>query len=164
MSILNFFKNKIATFLVVIATFILSGVAIFTAVKLYQTRQKPVAPTAPESEPQAQIITPSIIETPTPTVSYPEEEDKRYLAFTINESLAATPTPTVELVAQVTPAATATLTPTPTAIVTATPTATLTPTATTTPTQLLDAGTSLPTIIAIGFSFLLIMGALLLAI
>lgn len=162
MNLLKFLKSKVATFLVVIATFILSGIAIFTAVKLYQSRQGPVAPNVPESEPQAQVVAPSITEAPTPTESYPEQESERYLAFTINESLAATPTPTIDLIAQVTP--TTTLTPTPTAVVTATPTATLTPTATTTPTQLLDAGVGLPTIVVMSFGLLLIMGALLLAI
>ena len=49
----DLFKGKIVTALVVIATVILAGVAIFTAVRLYQLRSQPVAPTAPESEPAA---------------------------------------------------------------------------------------------------------------
>ncbi|OGM05169.1 hypothetical protein A2715_03365 [Candidatus Woesebacteria bacterium RIFCSPHIGHO2_01_FULL_39_32] len=49
----DLFKGKVVTALVVIATVILAGVAIFTAVRLYQLRREPVAPTAPESEPAA---------------------------------------------------------------------------------------------------------------
>ena len=45
-------KNKMATSLVVVATVILAGVAIFTALRLYQLRTSPVSPTAP-SEPLA---------------------------------------------------------------------------------------------------------------
>ncbi len=43
----DFFKGKFATSLVVIATVILAGVAIFTALQLYNLRQQPVAPNAP---------------------------------------------------------------------------------------------------------------------
>ena len=39
--------------MIVIATLILAGVAIFTAIRLYQLRQQAVAPTAPESKPEA---------------------------------------------------------------------------------------------------------------
>src|SRR3989344_1535453 len=46
-------KGKIATGLVVVATIILAGVAIFTALRLYQLRQESVSPTTPESEPAA---------------------------------------------------------------------------------------------------------------
>lgn len=45
--------SKIATGLIVGATFILAGIAIFTALRLYQLRQEPVAPTAPSSQPMA---------------------------------------------------------------------------------------------------------------
>jgi hypothetical protein len=41
------FKNKIVTVLVLLATLVLAGVAIFTAFRLYQLRQEAVAPTAP---------------------------------------------------------------------------------------------------------------------
>lgn len=47
-------KNKIATIGIIIATIILAGVAVFTAVRLYQLRQEAVAPTAPTSKPKAQ--------------------------------------------------------------------------------------------------------------
>src|SRR3990167_2030994 len=46
-------KKKIVTISIVLATVILAGVAIFTAVRLYQLRQTSVSPTSPESEPEA---------------------------------------------------------------------------------------------------------------
>lgn len=49
----NFLKGKFATIAIVIATVILAGIAIFTAVRLYQLRKQAVAPTAPESKPEA---------------------------------------------------------------------------------------------------------------
>lgn len=49
----DFLKNKIVTVLILVATIILAGVAIFTAIRLYQLRQEAVAPTAPESKPKA---------------------------------------------------------------------------------------------------------------
>lgn len=50
----NFFKSKVATAVILLATFILAGVAIFTAIRLYQLRQQPVAPNVPSSQPRAQ--------------------------------------------------------------------------------------------------------------
>lgn len=49
----TFFKNKIVTVLILLATLVLAGVAIFTAIRLYQLRQQAVAPTAPTSKPEA---------------------------------------------------------------------------------------------------------------
>ena len=49
----DFLKGKFATALVVTATVILAGVAIFTALRLYQLRQQPVSPNAPASNPLA---------------------------------------------------------------------------------------------------------------
>ncbi|OGM21959.1 hypothetical protein A2863_02520 [Candidatus Woesebacteria bacterium RIFCSPHIGHO2_01_FULL_38_9b] len=49
----DFLKNKFVTGVVVVATIILAGVAVFTAMRLYQLRNQAVAPTAPESEPLA---------------------------------------------------------------------------------------------------------------
>lgn len=80
-------KKNWALILITIATVILGGIAVFTAVKLYQIGKKPIAPTAPLPAP-AQEISP----TPTPPC-----------VFTI---CIASPTPT----ATVTP----TITPTPT--------------------------------------------------
>ncbi|QQS39009.1 hypothetical protein IPM62_00105 [Candidatus Woesebacteria bacterium] len=49
----KFIKDKGATILVVVATVILAGVAIFTALRLYQVRQQAVSPASPESRPEA---------------------------------------------------------------------------------------------------------------
>jgi len=49
-------KNRIATIGIIIATLILAGVAVFTAIRLYQLRQEAVAPTAPTSKPKAQEV------------------------------------------------------------------------------------------------------------
>ena len=53
----NFLKNKLTTALILIATVILAGVAIFTAYRLYKLRQEAVAPTAPTSKPKAAACT-----------------------------------------------------------------------------------------------------------
>lgn len=70
----NFFKSKIATVAVIVATVILAGIAVFTAIRLYQLRQQAVAPTAPTSKPEAAETKPCTaltfnlgISTPTPT-------------------------------------------------------------------------------------------------
>ena len=101
-------KNKIATIGIIIATVILAGVAIFTAVRLYQLRQESITPIAPTSKPAAAI--------PCPTAN-------SCTALTFNLS---TSTPTA------TPTATPTETPTgtPTSTPTATPTQTPTPSGT----------------------------------
>ncbi len=52
-------RRKLATLLVVLFTIGLAGVAVFTAVRLYQQRQQPVAPTAPTSIPRAQEASPT---------------------------------------------------------------------------------------------------------
>jgi len=49
----EFIKGKIVTVLVVGATVMLAGVAIFTALRLYQLRRESVSLTQPESEPLA---------------------------------------------------------------------------------------------------------------
>lgn len=48
-------KNKFVTILIIIGILVLAGVAIFTALKLFQARRETVVPTAPESRPQAQV-------------------------------------------------------------------------------------------------------------
>lgn len=145
-------KKKIVTVLIVIATVILAGVAVFTAIRLYQLRQEAVAPTAP-TEPEA---------------AAPVTEECTQLAFTIGEEPTPTPTPT----GTVTPTPTGTVTPTPTSTPgpTATPTSapTGTPIAQATPTpteaaELPEAGISYPTIIGTGVGILLIIASLLLA-
>lgn len=49
----NFIKKNTVTIIIVIATIILAAIAIFTAIRLYQLRQQPVAPNAPSSKPAA---------------------------------------------------------------------------------------------------------------
>ena len=46
-------KSKFTTIGILLTTLILGGVAIFTAIRLYQTRQTAVAPNVPSSEPLA---------------------------------------------------------------------------------------------------------------
>lgn len=154
----DFLKNKVVTVLIVIATVILAGVAIFTAYRLYQSGTEPVAPTAPD-------LVPAAGGQPTPTPQACQE-----LAFAI-----ATPTPSVTVTPTVTPTATVTPTdgPTPTNTptptqpdTTATPTPTGAITSTPTPTQtaqLPDAGVSTPTILAGALGFLFIFLSLVLA-
>ena len=54
----NFLKGKFGTVVILLFTVILAGVAIFTALRLYQLRQQPVAPNVPSSIPRAQEVTP----------------------------------------------------------------------------------------------------------
>ena len=149
-------KNKIATIGIIIATLILAGVAVFTAIRLYQLRKESVAPTAPTSKPKAQ-------EVPVACTS---------LAFT----LGVTPTPTSTPTPTTTGTPGATATPNPTSTPTnppGEPTPTATPRSTaiqvaevpaTGEPALPDAGISLPTIFGIGLGTLLLIGAILLAI
>ncbi len=110
-------RNKAVTGLVVMATLILAGVAVFTATRLYQLRNTNISPTGPETS-DASVISP----TPTPQAC-------RLLTFTITANT-GTPTPTTP------PGSTATNTPTntPTATATATVTPTTPPGSTATPT------------------------------
>ncbi|MDP3994624.1 MAG: hypothetical protein Q8P91_02245, partial [bacterium] len=162
----NLSKNKIFTVLIIIATLILAGIAVFTAIRLYQLRKVSVSPTSPESKPKAAEIT-------------------SCTALTFNLSTTTTPTPTPTTGAgtplpspsgQATPTATPTPTtgpetPLPSPSGQATPTSTSVVAATATPTpvsvaeepSLPDAGTSLPTVIGIGIGILLLLGSLLLA-
>lgn len=150
----DFFKNRIVTILILLATLVLAGVAIFTAVRLYQLRQRAVAPTAPESVPEAappQACTALTFtlttETPTPTVTG-----------------TATPTPTSTSTPTATATPTSTTTATPTTTTTATPTATTTSTATSTATPTLPvAGVSGPTLFGLTLGGILIVIAVLLA-
>ena len=49
----DYLKKNRLTLIIVVATVTLAGVAIFTALRLYQLRGEPVAPTAPTSQPAA---------------------------------------------------------------------------------------------------------------
>src|SRR3989344_1984504 len=50
----DFIKKNFVTMLMVGATVVLGGVAIFTAMRLYQLRSQPVSPSVPASTPRAQ--------------------------------------------------------------------------------------------------------------
>jgi hypothetical protein len=68
----EFLRKNTVTLLIVLATIILAGVAIFTAIRLYQTRQGTVTPNLPSSQPAAAINTACqtlsfTISTPTPS-------------------------------------------------------------------------------------------------
>ena len=134
----GFLKGRVPIFLAIGGTVVLAGIAVFTAVRLYQLRKERVAPTAPQEQAQAQL--PSPTSTPRPT---------------------STPTP----IASITP--TRTLSPTvtprlsPTASVSATPTTRLS--ATPTSAALPDAGVSFPTIVGVSVGLLLLSVSVLLA-
>ena len=103
-------KNKYTTIGVIIVTILLAGVAIFTALKLYQTRNTAVAPNVPSSKPRAAVDEPTIAPTLAPVVN------TCVLSFALTTNT-STPTAT----------ATSTSSATPTATSTATATATTTP-------------------------------------
>ncbi len=91
---INFLKKNWVTVLIVLATVVLAGVAIFTALRLYQLRQTSVAPNVPESRPAAAGGVPS---------------QQCTLSFTITAA-SGSPTPTGS--ASPTPTSTASATPT----------------------------------------------------
>lgn len=74
-------KNKFTIVGIILTTLVLAGVAIFTAIRLYQTRDTAVAPNVPSSRPAAQVAptTPPanacslsftlLVQTPTPTAT-----------------------------------------------------------------------------------------------
>ena len=49
----DFLRNKLSTIIIVVATLVLAGIAIFTAIRLYQLRQESISPARPESAPEA---------------------------------------------------------------------------------------------------------------
>lgn len=103
---INMQKSKITTIGIILTTIILAGVAIFTAIRLYQTREVAVAPNVPSSKPRAQ------------------EVSSCSLSFTLTLSTAtATATSTATSTSSSSPTATSTATSTSTATATATVTA-----------------------------------------
>ncbi len=73
----NFVRKNLVTILVLGATILLAGIAVFTALRLYQLRQQSVSPAAPTSKPGAQanpacqalsftLTAPTASPTPTP--------------------------------------------------------------------------------------------------
>lgn len=128
-------RKRIITILILAATIILAGVAVFTAIRLYQLRQEAVAPTAPTSRPRA---------------AAPQKCTE--LAFTVSAA-EESPSPS--------PEASPTATPTPGP--TATPTPTATPAPTQSPAPVPESGASWPTIIGLSIGVLVIVGSILLA-
>lgn len=129
-------RGKLTIAGIALATIVLAGIAVFTGVKIFQTRKENVSPIVPEAEPlaQAPTLTPTSIPTPTPTP---------LLSPTITGSLTPTPARTASTSATLTP----------TKKVTATPSASAT---------LPDSGISVPTVLGISLGvFLLIAGFLL---
>lgn len=103
----NVFKGKVATIIIILATFVLAGVAIFTAVRLYQLRQTSISPISPSSKPAAQEI---------PTAP-PAIASTCILDFTLATGTpSATPTATPSGTPTGTPTATPTATPTQTPV------------------------------------------------
>jgi len=154
----EFLKKNTITVLIIIATIVLAGIAMFTAFRLYQLRQKAVAPTVPESRPAAE-------ELPAPVPD-----------CTLTFAFAATPTPTATPTGSPSPTPTATPAESPTPTPTATPTSTPSPSPTVTPSpgviptpsptpapELPEAGINLPTICGLGIGALLLIISLILA-
>jgi cytoskeletal protein RodZ len=131
-------KGRLPIFLAIGGTVILAGIAVFTAVRLYQLRQESVTPTTPQEEAQAQL--PSPTPTPKPTSSPTP-------GGSVTPTRAVSPTLTPRL--------------SPTASVSATPTTR----ATATPTQagLPDAGVSFPTVVGVSAGIMLLVVSILLA-
>ncbi len=149
----NFFKGKIATIIILLATFVLAGVAVFTAIRLYQLRQVSVTPGAPESQPRAEatpapvacsltftLATPTPTPTPTPvplcnsTCTVNTDCPSGLICNIAQGATSGFCRNQACLAATDCTCATPTPTPTPTPTKTPTPTPTATPTVTATPT------------------------------
>ncbi|MEK7536550.1 MAG: hypothetical protein AAB559_02080 [Patescibacteria group bacterium] len=130
-------KNKYIIIGIIITTVILAGIAIFTAIRLYNTRDVAVAPNVPSSKPAAQEVV-----------------NTCSLSFSLTATATSTSTAT----------ATTTATSKATGTSTATPAPTTAPTAAQTQQPSLPVvGTSWPTLLGTGFGILVIIGSLLLA-
>jgi len=148
-------KKKTVTILIITATVILAGIAIFTAIRLYQLRQQSVVPTRPESEPAAQegdfcggiagiscplgykcqLDDPFMPDSGGICIKETDREACQTLIFTITTStIPPTGSPTPTSTASPTATPTGEPTPTPTGSPTASPTASPTSSPTATPT------------------------------
>lgn len=176
----NLLQNKLVTGLVVLATFILAGVAVFTAIRLYQLRYQNVSPTSPEQSGATgnnQTPTPQSCTALTFTVPQgsptPSTTGTKTHTPTMTPTLTASHTPTLSVTATSTitptevPRGGISETPTPTTpgnTTTVTPTAppgtSATPVAGNSPTpsdQLPKAGIGLPTLFAVGLGGLILV-------
>jgi len=179
----NIFKGKVGTAIIIMFTVVLAGVAIFTAIRLYQLRQQAVAPNVPSSMPRA--LTPPI--------------SNCSLTFTIEATPTGSPTATPTPTGSPTATPTGTATPTSTPVVTpnscngtcgsdsncnsgltcyngscrnascstdtdcvCSSTSTPASTSSATPASLPQSGTSWPTLMGAGLGILVILGSLLL--
>jgi len=66
-------NKKVVMTLIIVATVVLGGIAVFTAVRLFQLRQQAVAPTAPE-RPSAQVLDDTLVSCNPLSFSYGEED------------------------------------------------------------------------------------------
>ena len=172
-------RGKLPTIIIVAATLILAGVAVFTAVRLYQTRQESVTPSQPVSTPAAQIVPATECETCGGAQSVPCDD-----FLTCNQGLCVPENfqgnpqsycegdPSVQAcpvlsfsISSSTPTPTGTSTPRATPTVTATPAATSSPApaAATSQPGLPEAGTSWPTFVGLGLGVLIIITSVILA-
>lgn len=164
----TFLKKNGVTVVILIATLILAGIAVFTAIRLYQLRQEPVALNQPASTPAAQgnelensqcklsftiqLATSSPTGSASPTTS---ASSSPVSSPTISPTTAPTATPTQ-------PPTGGNPTPTPK---TPSPTATAAVQTTSSPTPigLPNAGVTLPTLLGIVAGILLLSSAVLIA-
>jgi len=157
---MNKLKQNWYLILIGLATVILGIIAVVTAIKLYQLREVPVAPTVPKPAPAREPVEAckltfnisAVTPTPTPT-------------GTITPTPTGSPTPTPTLTGTPTPTPTGTITPTPTGTITPTPTLPpgVTPTPTPTQVELPKAGVAFPTLGAILGGLLLIGMSIIIA-
>ncbi len=164
----EFLNTNKTALMVTSITVVLAGIAVFTALRLYQLRDTQVAPTAPE-QPKAEA--PQSCELLTFTITNPLQSPSASPTTTPtalpSASPSTSPSPTATAIATATPTTTPTNTATPIATgQTTKPTTTATATAvsqgpTATP-VLPDAGIATPAIAGIGMAALLLLAAMLL--
>ncbi len=174
----DFVKRNITTLMIAGATVFLAGIAIFTALRLFQLRNQSVAPNAPASTPAAatsiacQALTFTIATattTPSPTAGTARLSSANATA-TLTRSPSPTPTrspsPTPTKSPTPTPLGVGGLssTPSPTPTLSPSPLAKATNTSTPRPTaaSLPVAGDNTPTFISMGAAMILIFGAAIL--
>lgn len=85
----KFIKGKFGTVAIILVTVILAGIAIFTAYRLYQLRQQPVAPNVPSSFPKAEEIDSDLVGA-LPTVA--ASCHKTFTVVTASPTASASPT------------------------------------------------------------------------
>lgn len=140
-------KKRVITIIIILATVVLGGVAVYTAIRLYQLRQQAVAPTAPTSKPAA---------------AEPQTNTCTQLSFT----LTTVTSPPPESPTPGSPSPSPAVSPSPSPSVTPTPTpssGTITQASPSSEPSLPKTGVSNPTLIGAGFGILAIIVSLILA-